>query len=216
LIRPLLALGCLVLIRLPGLAAQVPESGKSAPASPPADSALRAELLQLRDADQRDRDDFGVRAAANDTLFIQQMLTGDSARTRRLIRIIQQHGWPTRALVGEDGTGAAFLLLQHSPSDSLRSALLPEVWRAAERGDLKPSEAAMLTDKVRLAAGKPQLYGTSFELVEGRLRPHPIEGVEGLEARRAKVGLPPMAEYARVLAEVYKLPVDWPPKPAGK
>ena len=94
--------------------------------------------------------------------------------------------------------------------------MLPEVWRAAERGDVKPSEAAMLTDKVRLSAGKPQLYGSSFELVEGRLRPHPIEDLEGLEARRARVGLPPMAEYARVLAEVYKLPVDWPPKPAGK
>jgi hypothetical protein len=26
------------------------------------------------------------------------------------------------------------------------------------------------------------------------------------------MGLPPMAEYARVLADVYEMPVEWPPK----
>lgn len=214
-IRPVLALGWLMLAPAPGLLAQVPGSDAATP-TPPSHPVLRAELLELRDADQRARDDFGLRAAANDTAFIQQMIRGDSARTRRLIQIVRKHGWPTRALVGKDGTEAAWLLLQHSPSDSLRQALLPELWRGVERGDVKASEAAMLTDKVRLAAGQPQLYGSSFELVNGRLRPHPIEDPAGLDARRLEVGLPPMAEYARVLGEVYKLPVDWPPGPGEK
>jgi hypothetical protein len=214
--RPILAVACLVLAPLPALRAQVPGPGGAAPTPPPADSALRAELLQLREADQRARDDFGPRAAANDTVFLKQMLQGDSARTRRLIEIVSQHGWPTRALVGREGTEAAWLLLQHSPSDSLRRALLPELWRAVERGDVQASEAAMLTDKVRITAGQPQLYGSSFKLVDGRLRPHPIEDPAGLDARRLEVGLPPMAEYARVLGEIYKLPVEWPPKPGGK
>ena len=214
-IRPILAVGWLVLTPILSLRAQVPASGGAAPPAP-SDSALRAELLDLREADQRARDDFGPRAAANDTAFLQRLLEGDSVRTRRLVEIVRQHGWPTRALVGEDGTEAAWLLLQHSPSDSLRRALLPELWRAVERGDVKAAEAAMLTDRVQVTAGQPQLYGSSFELVDGRLRPHPIEDPAGVDARRLEVGLPPMAEYARVLGEVYKLPVEWPPKPGEK
>jgi hypothetical protein len=34
-----------------------------------------------------------------------------------------------------------------------------------------------------------------------------------LDAPRAAVGLPPVEEYVRVLAEAYELPVEWPPEP---
>ena len=209
----IVALAGLVLATGPGLLAQVSSREGVAPSPPPADSALRAELLALREADQRAREDFRPRAAANDTVFLKRMLEGDSARTRRLTEIVRQHGWPTRALVGKDGAEAAWLLLQHSPSDSLKQALLPELWRAVERGDVQASEAAMLTDRVRVTSGRLQLYGSSFELVEGRLRPHPIEDLAGLEERRRQVGLQPMAEYVKVLGDVYRLPVDWPPAP---
>ena len=41
-----------------------------------------------------------------------------------------------------------------------------------------------------------------------------IEPMTGARvARRAAVGLPPMAEYARLLAELYEMPVTWPPAP---
>jgi len=40
------------------------------------------------------------------------------------------------------------------------------------------------------------------------MRPHRA----GIDGRRASVGLPPMAEYVRMLAEQTKLPVVWPPR----
>jgi hypothetical protein len=46
--------------------------------------------------------------------------------------------------------------------------------------------------------------------VDGRLVAHPIEDEANVDARRAEVGLMPMAGYAKQLAEGYKLPVEWP------
>ena len=71
----------------------------------------------------------------------------------------------------------------------------------------------MLTDRVLVHAGKPQRYGTSFSVKNGRLVADPIEQVERLDERRASVGLPAMAAYAKLLGELYALPVDWPPTP---
>jgi hypothetical protein len=45
------------------------------------------------------------------------------------------------------------------------------------------------------------------------LVPDPIEDIGGLDARRAAIGLPTMGEYVRQLAEAYKMPMEWPPKP---
>jgi hypothetical protein len=41
----------------------------------------------------------------------------------------------------------------------------------------------------------------------------PIEDISSLDARRAAIGLPTMSVYVRQLAEAYKTPVEWPPKP---
>jgi hypothetical protein len=43
--------------------------------------------------------------------------------------------------------------------------------------------------------------------------PASITDLAGVDARRAAVGLPPMADYVRMLGEMYQLPVVWPPPP---
>jgi DNA/RNA-binding domain of Phe-tRNA-synthetase-like protein len=48
---------------------------------------------------------------------------------------------------------------------------------------------------VRMAEGKPQVYGcVHVDDGQGGLVPYPIEDPEGVEARRAAVGLPPLSE----------------------
>ncbi len=180
----------------------------------PADTALRAELLRLRDADQKLREGFGQAAQANDTAYMRRMIAFDSASTRRLVELVRAHGWPSRALVGADGEDAAWLLLQHSPSDSLQRALLPLLWAAARRGERPMGGVAMLEDRVRAHAGERQRFGNSFSLRDGRLVADPIEDLAGLDARRREAGLPPMAEYVKLMAEMFQLPVEWPPRDA--
>ncbi len=188
--------------------------GQAPPA--PADTALRSELLRMRAEDQEGRDRIGQAITQGDTAFVKALMVRDTALTRRLQAIVERHGWPTRALVGPEGVEAAWLVLQHSPDLEWQRRMLPRLWEAARAGDVRPAEAAMLEDRIRVSSGQPQRYGNSFEIVAGELRPHPLEDLEGLDARRREVGLPPMEEYVRGLAEVYKLPVAWPPAPGAQ
>jgi hypothetical protein len=184
------------------------------PASYPVriDSVLRAELLTLAQADQAAREGFGAAAAANDTVYLKRLLASDSARTLRLKEIVQVYGWPTSALVGRDGADAAWLLLQHSGDVAWQERLLPLLEVQAQAGELPLSSVALLTDRVLVGLGRPQRYGSQFSLVESRLVAHPIEDFAGLEARRAAMGLQPMAEYVKMLAEAYDALVEWPPR----
>ena len=176
------------------------------------DTTLRAELLRLGAEDQVGREDIGALAAKNDTASLFRMLRADSARTLRLKEIIAGHGWLTPALVGKDGVGAAWLILQHTPDYAWQEQMLPVLERAAAAGEMSRTEVALLTDRVLVRRGKPQRYGNSFSFKGGRLVADPIEDIGGLDARRAALGLPPMLEYVRQLGEMYKTSVEWPPK----
>jgi hypothetical protein len=177
------------------------------------DTTLRAELLRLGAEDQVGREDIGALVARKDTALLFRFMRADSARTLRLKEIVASHGWLTPALVGKDGVGAAWLILQHSPDYAWQEQMLPVLERAASAGEIRRTDVALLTDRVLVRRGKPQRYGNSFSFKDGRLVPDPIEDIGGLDARRAALGLPPMLEYVRQLGEMYKTPVEWPPKP---
>lgn len=110
--------------------------------------------------------------------------------------IVAAHGWPGRSLVGADGATAAWLLVQHADADrTLQGRCLALLEAAVAAGEAEPSELAYLTDRVRCGAGLPQLYGTQMREHEGRYAPQPIEDGANVDARRAAVGLGPLAEY---------------------
>lgn len=168
-------------------------------------------LVVLGHQDQEGREKIAQAVVAQDTAFIFASMRTDSARSRWLRAEIQKNGWPTRASVGDSASNAAWLILQHSPFSDWQSEMLPTLEQLAERGEIQPSSLAMLSDRVRVRRGEPQRYGSHFDSDNGKLVPAPIADLPGLDARRAAVGLPPMTEYVRVLGEVYKLPVVWPP-----
>ena len=66
---------------------------------------------------------------------------------------------------------------------------------------------ALLLDRVLVAEGKPQVYGTqakAFEHWKGE-EPvlEPIEDEANVDKRRAEVGLPPLSVYIKFLKEMY-------------
>lgn len=144
-------------------------------------------------------------------MYTRRLMAGDSARTQRLREIVRAHGWPGRSLVGKDGAQAAWLILQHTAATDFQQALLPTLWAAADQGEVAKSDVALLTDRVLVHTGHPQLYASQFSSRDGHLVPDSIEDLPGLEGRRAAVGLPTMSEYVRMLGELYGLPVAWPP-----
>jgi hypothetical protein len=113
-----------------------------------------------------------------------------------LTDVVARCGWPGRSAVGEDGAQAAWLLAQHADRrPDLRRAFLDALRMAVDDGEAPAAHLAYLEDRVRVNAGQPQMYGTQFEGVGEGFGPAPIEEPDGLDERRAAVGLEPFAEY---------------------
>lgn len=174
--------------------------------------AVRDTLVDLGIQDQAGRDSVGMAAANNDVAYMQRMMRGDSARTRWVQAFVAAHGWPGRATYGDSAVSAAFLIVQHSPDYAFQEQMLPLLEKAAVTNDVRRQDVAMLADRIAMHRGRPQRYGTQFSLVDGTMVAHPIADLTALDSLRATVGLPPMSEYAKLLGDVYKLPVQWPPK----
>jgi hypothetical protein len=54
------------------------------------------------------------------------------------------------------------------------------------------------------------LYGSGFDFKDGKLVMSPTKDLKNLEKRRAKIGLPPLAEYIKDLEEMYHLKAEVP------
>jgi hypothetical protein len=156
---------------------------------------LRDELLRMMDEDQAARRAAGA-AQFKDTAANERMKAIDVKNTARMKEIIAQVGWPTKTLVGERASKAAWLLVQHADHDlAFQKQCLPMLEKAVAAGEGSAQNLAYLTDRVLVAEGKPQRYGTQFHTVDGKLVPRPIEDEAHVDERRAAIGLDTMAEY---------------------
>jgi len=173
---------------------------------------LRDTLARLRTEDQSDRDSIAIAFTHHDTLFMRRMAQADSARATWLDGIVTRRGWPPRSVLGDTAAEAAWLIVQHGPSD-FQERMLPILENEAKRGEVSPANVAMLFDRVSLHRGQPQRYGTQFEVKGDAVVPGFVEKPAAVDSLRAFVGLPPMAQYVKQLESMYHLPVEWPPSP---
>ncbi len=140
-----------------------------------------------------------TRLASDGSLFggyHPEMQAVHEENAAKLAELVDSHGWPTIELVGEDGVEAAWLIAQHAISlPGFCRRCLAELERAAEAGGVPKWQPAYLEDRIRWLEGRPQLYGISFDWDEqGLMSPTPIEDPEGVDERRAAVGLDPVAK----------------------
>jgi hypothetical protein len=116
-------------------------------------------------------------------------------------------------LYGDTAAKAAWLILQHSESLEFQEQMLPTLEGLAAEGEVRRQDVALLSDRILSDRGKPQRYGSQFGMKDGKLVLKRVDNLDSLDARRATVGLPPMSEYVKVMGEMYKMPVVWPPRP---
>jgi hypothetical protein len=125
----------------------------------------------------------------------------------RLWAILDDYeGWPGRALVGDDGARAAWLVAQFAIDDvGLQRRCLEMLELSVACGDADPVHFAYLLDRVRMNDGRDQLYGSQFVVgADGELEPWPVDDAVAVDARRAQLGLPPFAEHAATMAREYR------------
>ena len=129
----------------------------------------------------------------------------DVGNTQRMKEIVEQMGWPTRSKVGRHASEMAWLLVQHADLDRAFQRTCLDLMKVQSAGEVSPGNIAYLEDRVRLAEGRPQIYGTQFFADEaGKWGPRPIEDPDRVDERRQAVGLQPLSEYARDVEQSYR------------
>ena len=171
------------------------------------DTALARQLIEHGKADQGIRDTLVKRLQAGhppDSALVAQMHLVDSTDTAWLKRSLARSGWPTVAAVGREGAEAAFLIVQHADADTAFQAYaLPLLRQAAARHQAPGEWVALLADRLAVARGQPQEYGTQAKIENDRVTFRPIADSAHVDQRRAKLGLMPLAEYKRLLDSMY-------------
>jgi hypothetical protein len=130
----------------------------------------------------------------------------DDDNTSFMKRLVAASGWPLRSVHGDNAARDAWLFVQHADADpAFQRQVLALLEPLVPKGETDGRDFALLFDRVALAEKRPQRYGSQFESGPGGcMRPSPIEDPAGVDARRKSAGLPPLADYAKQLSQVFK------------
>lgn len=127
----------------------------------------------------------------------------DEKNRNRLKEIFQEHGFPTRKLVGRDAMQGVFMMIQHADRDKeWQKSQLENIEKAVKNGDLDGQSYAYLYDRIKVNAGQQQRYGTQFAKVDpvnNIVELADTEDVENLDKRRRAMGLMPIGMYKRFM-----------------
>ena len=173
---------------------------------------LQIELIQMFQEDQKARQAF-IDSKMQDEKLTFKISEIDRRNTTRLKEIVKQYGWPSKTLIGEDGAAIAFLLVQHADLNldfQKECLILMEELALRNRQEVYLPGIAYLTDRIRIADKKRQLYGSQVFIYPQtkEIIIYPIEDPDNLEKRRSAYGLPLMKEYVEQIKKAYGITED--------
>jgi hypothetical protein len=121
-------------------------------------------------------------------------------------QIIAQNGYPTIGLVGKESSGKFFLLIQHADADpDFQAKMLKFIKKQVKNGSVKGSNYAFLADRVRLAQGKPQLFGSQLEYTaQGNAQSKNLAKPQNVNKRRQKYGMETLEAYLQKASDFHK------------
>jgi len=128
------------------------------------------------------------------TAIWQQINSIDEANQQALLAMLPPEGWFMIDKYGKEASRAAFLIVQHAN---------PELWRRfapvleplAAKGEVAGGDFALMYDRLALSEGRKQRYGSQIKCEGGKWVPLPLEDPEGVDRRRATLGMAPQSEY---------------------
>lgn len=166
--------------------------------------SLKNELIEMEVQDQNIRKELGkVGWDKAPKALLAKANEIDQNNTDRLKLIIKKHSWLTKNLVGIEGIGAAFLIIQHSPDIEFKAQMLPHLKKSYLDGDgITGQQVALLTDKVLISQGKKQVYGTQYDVVDSEIVFKSIEDEASVDKRRREMKLPPLNFYRKLMEEI--------------
>ena len=122
----------------------------------------------------------------------------DSINLIKVEKILADYGWLGADVVGETGNKTLFLVIQHSNTQT-QVKYLPMLREAVKNGKAKASYLALMEDRVLLAQGEKQVYGSQLEM-DNKTNLYvlsPMIDPDNVDKRRAEVQLQPISEYLK-------------------
>lgn len=129
----------------------------------------------------------------------RRMNAVDAESTAWLKSVLKKYGWPSTNRGDPQLALNAWLLAQHADAaNDLQDCILDLIGQQ-QTTQAEAQNLAYLTDRVRLAQGEPQLYGTqvSYDSVRSRATPRMLADPERVNERRARIGLESIEEYLK-------------------
>ena len=121
-------------------------------------------------------------------LFEKQLRYFDSLSFDRIANIIDVFGYPSKAIAGESNS-IPFYILSFAPVN-IKEKYVNQLILAADRDDISWKSLAYFIDKLKIAKGEKQVYGTQGVYDSNyKFIMHPCIEPEQLNARRERVGL---------------------------
>ncbi|MGB1240912.1 MAG: TPR end-of-group domain-containing protein [Chitinophagales bacterium] len=130
----------------------------------------------------------------------------DHKNTERMKEIIAEIGWPKESEVG-DAASSAWLLVQHADKQpQFQKECLELLKIAVEEGEAKGSNYAYLYDRVHLALGQKQLYGSQARRSSqnNQMSFRPIEAEHLVNKRREAYDMGDLSTYAKRMGFDYE------------
>ena len=123
----------------------------------------------------------------------------DSLNLTKIEKIIKEHGYPGKALVGDKSSEVTWFVIQHASASKI-AEYLPMLREATKKGDIAESLMALMEDRHLMYQDKEQIYGTQGSSAGGVSFIWPIADPENVNQRRKTIGLNESIEdYAKRL-----------------
>ena len=167
------------------------------------DPVLISRLTAIHQRDQQPRHAymFALQTASENRLLldslIHEMQQADSINILEIKDILTTYGFPPKNKVGTANT-VIWMIVQHSDANpEFQRACLPTLTQAAEQGEIDKWQVAMLEDRIALAEGRPQKYGSQIVTNEaGEQVIYTLLDPEQVDHWRAEAGMEPLHAYA--------------------
>jgi VWFA-related protein len=177
------------------------------PEKPASNEKLGKELVKMQEkVSQKFRDaaDFDFKAGALNRELAKTRTKNDT----RLCEILKSSGWPGETTVGEKGAWAAFYLVRSSVSLEFQAILLPVITAAVKKGELeKDGDYAAFLDRLRVRAGRKQLFGTQTVRRGDFLVLLPLQSDRLVDVWRREYNMSPLSDYIKGMELNFRTPL---------
>lgn len=172
------------------------------------DVVWEEKLKFLVDQDHQLREIFLTKGTLNDT-YHPELEKLHLNNARKLAHLIEKMGFPVLSNAGENGVRLSWLIIHHAIvwPDFMRESLI-QMRLAAGQGDYILELLAYTDDRIAYLEGRPQLYGTNLDWIDGELRRTPVEEPDKLNLRRKSLGLPPVDETSVFMTGMGRPPAN--------